>query len=80
MNQKFGKQTKKTLVDPHQKKMNYLFSPEESIRYGSTNIGNLETPEEPEITLNHLLDTENLATKILCTTNSTNQVTTKATA
>ena len=80
MNLKFFRKKKKTLVDPRQKKTNYLFSQEESIRYGSTGRGSLEIPEEQGITLNHHLDTNNLATKILCATNAKSHVTTKVTA
>ena len=57
MKLKLFKQKKKNMGDPHWKKTNYLFSPEESISYRSTYKGNLETPEEWAITLNHLLDT-----------------------
>ena len=78
MNLKCCKKKKKTLVDPRHKNTNYLFSPEESISYGSTNRGSLENQEEQEITLKHLLNTKNLAKKTFYDTNAMNQVTTKA--
>ena len=68
------------MVDPHQKKTNYLFSPKEFINYGSTNIGNSEILEEQVITLNHPLDTESLEAKTSSVMNAKSQVTTKATA
>ena len=79
MNLKFCRKKKKTLVDPRQKKMNYLFSPEESISCGSTCRGSLELPEEREIILNHLLDTKNKVTEILHATNAINKGITRAT-
>ena len=79
MNRKFCRKKKKTLVDPHQKKTNCLFSLEESISCESTGRGRSELPEEWEIILNHLLDTENQVTETLSATNAMNKGITRAT-
>ena len=54
---KFCRLWKKPLVDPHQKKMNCLFSLEESINHGSRGKGSLETPKEQGIRMKHPMDT-----------------------